>query len=293
MVAVPQPPDASIVSRSNGPPPVMLHYAINRPVGATRGESDLAPILKWALRYNAWLEDRVRLNRIRTRQGVLDVKIADDTQVESKKYQLRRDDPMDAGIYITAPARRPRFTRCRSARRMPKRTAAPFAWPSRPAATPHYTTWAKERRSTLPPPRRWESPQPLLCRAPTRPDQPHHYPNLNRSRTLLVGHRPQATRGGDLRLNISAPEVARADNLALAQAFADATAALANLRAEGWIDDDTAIRLAFKFAGETVTDEQIATILSQSKDHRTADRGRDPAYSTRLGLPIAPTQEAP
>jgi hypothetical protein len=27
--------------------PVMLHYAINRPVGALRGESDLAPILPW------------------------------------------------------------------------------------------------------------------------------------------------------------------------------------------------------------------------------------------------------
>lgn len=42
--------------------PVMCHYAVNRPVGATRGESDLAPILKWLRRYNGWLEDRVRLN---------------------------------------------------------------------------------------------------------------------------------------------------------------------------------------------------------------------------------------
>src|SRR5699024_10065853 len=34
----------------------------NRPVGAVRGESDLAPILPWLRRYNRWLEDRVRLN---------------------------------------------------------------------------------------------------------------------------------------------------------------------------------------------------------------------------------------
>jgi hypothetical protein len=40
----------------------MLHYAVNRPVGAVRGESDLAPILPWLRRYNRWLEDRVRLN---------------------------------------------------------------------------------------------------------------------------------------------------------------------------------------------------------------------------------------
>lgn len=42
--------------------PWMLHYAVNRPVGAVRGEGDLAPILPWLRRYNLWLEDRVRLN---------------------------------------------------------------------------------------------------------------------------------------------------------------------------------------------------------------------------------------
>jgi hypothetical protein len=42
--------------------PVLLHYAVNRPVGALRGESDLAPLLPWLRRYARWLEDRVRLN---------------------------------------------------------------------------------------------------------------------------------------------------------------------------------------------------------------------------------------
>jgi hypothetical protein len=40
----------------------MLHYAINRPIGALRGESDLAPIIIWLKRYSGWLEDRARLN---------------------------------------------------------------------------------------------------------------------------------------------------------------------------------------------------------------------------------------
>ena len=47
---------------ANPATPVMLHYAVNRPVGALRGESDLAPILPWLKRYSRWLEDRVRLN---------------------------------------------------------------------------------------------------------------------------------------------------------------------------------------------------------------------------------------
>lgn len=42
--------------------PVMLHYAVNRPPGCVRGESDLAPVLPWLRRYSRWLEDRTRLN---------------------------------------------------------------------------------------------------------------------------------------------------------------------------------------------------------------------------------------
>jgi hypothetical protein len=41
---------------------VMLHYSINRPVGALMGESDLTTIIPWLLRYSRMLEDRVRLH---------------------------------------------------------------------------------------------------------------------------------------------------------------------------------------------------------------------------------------
>ncbi len=41
---------------------VMLHYTINKPIGATLGESDLTTQLPWLLRYSRMLEDRVRLN---------------------------------------------------------------------------------------------------------------------------------------------------------------------------------------------------------------------------------------
>jgi hypothetical protein len=41
---------------------VMLHYAVNRPMGALMGESDLTTIIPWLLRYSRMLEDRVRLH---------------------------------------------------------------------------------------------------------------------------------------------------------------------------------------------------------------------------------------
>lgn len=42
--------------------PIMMHYAVNRPVGRLRGQSDLASVLPWLRRYSRWLDDRVRLN---------------------------------------------------------------------------------------------------------------------------------------------------------------------------------------------------------------------------------------
>lgn len=43
----------------------MMHFAVNRPLGAKFGEPDLAPVLIWLQRYSGWLEDRARLNHYR------------------------------------------------------------------------------------------------------------------------------------------------------------------------------------------------------------------------------------
>ena len=39
---------------------IMLHYAVNKPIGALMGESDLTTIIPWLLRYSRMLEDLVR-----------------------------------------------------------------------------------------------------------------------------------------------------------------------------------------------------------------------------------------
>ncbi len=41
---------------------IMMHYAANRPIGASFGEGDLDTVIPWLLRYSRMLEDRVRLN---------------------------------------------------------------------------------------------------------------------------------------------------------------------------------------------------------------------------------------
>ena len=43
----------------------VLHFPLNRAVGASFGESDLTPVLHWIGLYRQWLEDRSRLNYFR------------------------------------------------------------------------------------------------------------------------------------------------------------------------------------------------------------------------------------
>jgi len=76
---------------ANDPDQVMLHYAINRPVGAVRGRSDLAQILPWLRRYDLWLEDRVRINRYKGAY-LWHVRIdgAQAGQLEAKRRQYSR-----------------------------------------------------------------------------------------------------------------------------------------------------------------------------------------------------------
>jgi len=85
---------------------VLLHYAINRPAGCTRGEGDLVPILPWLRRYREWLEDRVRVNRFRnafvwkvTLQG------AGESELRRRRSELLQPPP-PGSVIVTNEAER-------------------------------------------------------------------------------------------------------------------------------------------------------------------------------------------
>jgi hypothetical protein len=72
----------------------------------------------------------------------------------------------------------------------------------------------------------------------------------------------------DLGLQITVTEVARADNESLSIAARNIVQALATASAQAWIDDETALALALKFAGETLSQDQIRSILARArKEH--------------------------
>ena len=69
----------------------VLHFAINKPVGETRGYSDLHQVAKWLDRYEQWLEDRVRINRYKGAYlWHVQIERALPAQLEAKRAQYAR-----------------------------------------------------------------------------------------------------------------------------------------------------------------------------------------------------------
>ena len=247
--------------------PLMLHFCINREIGCTRGEGDIGPLLPWAKRYTAWLQDRVRMNRIRTRQGIMDVKIADDAVVEEKRQQLTRQNPLESGIYVHGPGEDVSMLSLRidaddakadgETLRLAIATAANVAL--------HYlgeggaVNYATAKEMGEPTARFFTERQAQFC-------------GILEDLVTAAYHRycaqvqPEAwPEDGDLQLRTAVPEVARADNETLARGVNLVVKALVEMARAGWVDPQRAVALAFKFAGEPLSDEDIADVLANAE----------------------------
>jgi len=240
--------------------PLMLHFAVNRPIGAVRGESDLTPLLPWARRYSEWLKDRVRLNRIRTRQGMLDITVDDEAMVEQKREQLRRTNPLEAGIYVHGKGETVEL----KGLNLDAKDAQDDGLALRLAVAAganvglHYlgegeaVNYATAKEMGEPTARFYQDRQSELISFLSQIVTAAY-----KRRVIWQGGTPPQR----LELQAQALEVARADNQALAGAASSIVSAFVQMRENGWIDDQTAVRLAFKFAGENLSQEQIDVIL--------------------------------
>lgn len=233
----------------------MLHYAVNRPVGAVRGESDLAPILPWLKRYARWLEDRVRLNRYRT-TFLWDVTVQ-GTEADIRSAQARYRTPPEPGsVNVHSPtetweAKRPNIEADDAAPdgralRMVLSAGAgmPLHWMGEPEGSTRTT--AKE------------SAQPALQHLVARQlyfvwvlkDIVRHAA----ARAAALGHLSLRNVPEDLGLQETVEDMTREDNLALAQATKEMATALALMADRGWADDATARAWLAKFAGERLNE---------------------------------------
>ncbi|MCL4369304.1 MAG: hypothetical protein M1380_00100, partial [Chloroflexi bacterium] len=75
------------------------HYAINRLVGAVRGQGDLGPLLPWLRRYKDWLTDRVRINKFKG-AFLWDVKLTGASERAILARQAQLSEPPSPGSVL-------------------------------------------------------------------------------------------------------------------------------------------------------------------------------------------------
>ena len=257
-------------SKNTGNPgePILLHYPFNRVVGATRGEGDLGPVLPLAQRYTAWLKERVRTNTIRNRLAVADVLIEDDSKVEEKRRQYEANPPTDASIFVHGKGEQISFP-----------AASIQAWDAEPDGRAQRL--AISAGSNYPLHFFGEGGSATRTTAkemggPTHAFLQMRQADLGEALADLVetAYRRAAALGferlpadDDLGLVYSAPDVSEADNLAFARAGARVVQAFGQMRKFGWITDELAVKLSFKFFGELITGEEIQAILEWSAEN--------------------------
>ena len=91
---------ASLPEAENGE--AMLHFTVNRPIGAQWGEPDLAPVLVWLQCYREWLQDRWELNHYRS-SFVYIVKVSGSNEElrRLRQQQLNLQRPQPGSIQVT------------------------------------------------------------------------------------------------------------------------------------------------------------------------------------------------
>lgn len=243
--------------------PLMLHWSVNKPLGAVRGEGDLGPVLPWVKRYSEWLRDRVRLNRYRTRQGILDVEVSDDSLVDEKKKQLTTSNPLENGIYVhgTGEKIETRGLEIGASEAGEDGQTLRLAVAAGANVALHYlgegasVNYATAKEMGEPTALFYTQRQSELCNCLIDLVATAY------KRAAALGHATMP-QDGNLQLTPATFEVARADNLQLAQATLSIVQALQTAYDQGWVDSRTAVQLIFKFAGETLTMKQIDDILT-------------------------------
>lgn len=236
--------------------PVMLHYAINRPVGAQWGESDLAPVLRWLSRYAAWLEDRARLNRYRTAfLYIVHAKFSSEAERRVRQSALNAAPPSPGSILVTDDnetweALHPRLESDDAAQdglALKKMLAAGAGIPMHFLAEPEGSTRTTAEAAGGPTYRHFEQRQRFFLWLLT--DLLHAVVNRH---SLVDG---RVSRRAEITLN--GADISARDNVSLAMAASNISQALFNLRDRGLIDDAELLRLVYRFCGETVDVEDL------------------------------------
>ncbi len=236
--------------------PAVLHYAVNRPVGAKWGESDLGPLLKWLARHAAWLEDRARLNRYR-QSFLYVVKAAFTSQAErlARQAELNANPPSPGSILVADQSEEwsvlnpdlASFEAAEDGLALKKMIAAGSGNPLHFLAEPESATRTTAEAAGGPTYRHYEQRQKFFLWM------------IEDIARVALNRRAQVDRhiAPKTQLNVKSSDISARDNAALATAATTAVAAFSALRDRGLIDDAELLRIAYRFAGEVIDVEDM------------------------------------
>ena len=249
---------------------VTLHYAVNRAIGCVRGEGDLGPVLPWARRYTGWVKDRVRLNRARVEAGLWDVTIEDEGQVEAKKKQYAGSPPEHGSVSVHGKGETWKGLNLNidSSDAKDDGKVIRLAVASGAGIPLHFMGEGESATKAT----------AAFMGGPTF----RHYRQRQRYFSFILcdiieqAYRMAGKRAfTDLRLKVTVPDIEERDNKIMAQSAKLIVDALGTMADRGWVTDELAIELAFKFAGEILTQEEIQRILEAGGKGPAADEAAD------------------
>lgn len=253
--------NASADTSQNVFPPVMLHYFVNRPVGAKHGESDLAPLLKWLKRFDGWLEDRVRLNHFRQAfLWIVKKGFRDEGERIRRQTELNANPPNPGSILVVnedeewkvESAKLDSFEAGADGLALKKHIAAGSGNPLHFLAEPESSTRTTAEQAGGPTFRHYEQRQIyfLWC--------------IKDLLQIIVRRRAMVDRRVNAHANLAVKgtDIFARDNAALSAAATTIINSFLRLRDRNLIDDAELLRLAYKFAAEVV---DIPALLDAGK----------------------------
>lgn len=244
----------------------VVQFCINKVSNAKRGKSDLATLLPWLRRYKDWLTDRVRINKYKG-AFLWDVQLqgADKKAIDRKKMEyMYPPEPGSIIIHNEAEkwsAVKPEINASEAAedgRALKLMLAIGAQIPEHYLADGNYGNRATASEMGLPTFLKFQRRQHVM-RSMLR---------TILDRVLLEAHKAKILPEQiDTSYDILFPEMNVADHPTLASATQMLVSALSVAKEQGWVSDETAMRLLFQFAGEELdVHEEQARIRSRGKE---------------------------
>jgi len=236
--------------------PIMLHYAVNRPVGAKHGESDLSPLLRWLSRYAAWLEDRARLNRYR--QSFLytvKAKFTSEAERMRRQAELNQDPPNPGSILVIDESEEwsviypnlSSFEAAEDGLALKKMIAVGSGVPIHFLAEPESATRTTAESAGGPTFRHYQQRQEYFLWM------------IKDIAKVVVKRRKIFDRlvNPEAEIIVTGTDISARDNAALAAAASTIIGAFLDLRELNFIDNAELLRIAYRFAGEVADVEEL------------------------------------